>query len=193
MHLTTASLLVTLLATMSCAAPRYVYAPTRTTGAVIAGASATSYVLPPDGPQGTVGVALLGVGSQHLTEGPQGRAASKWRGLRIALEVANSSDETWSVDPAEQRVELPGEDEPRIVYATQVKSGVFTIAPRTTRHIELQVVLPTGLEHPHALPALNVIWVVRAGTHVVTRRTTFERFVAHPPLDRPPAVAAPPR
>lgn len=189
----TASLLVALLATMSCAGPRYVYAPTRTTGAVIAGASTTSYVLSPDGPQGTVGVALLGVGTKQLAEGSQGRGASKWRGIHIALEVVNSSDETWKVDPAEQRVELPGEDEPRIAYATSANSAVITIAPRTTRHVDLQFLLPTGLEHPRQLPALNVIWVVRAGTHVVTRRTTFERFVASPSLDRLPAVAAPPR
>lgn len=175
----TLPLLVTVLTTMTCVPSRYVYAPPTTTGAEIAGGSTTSYVLPPDGPQGRVAVSLRGVGLQQLTESPQGWVPSKWRGLHIALDVVNSSDVVWRVDPREQRIELPGDDEPRVVDALP-KSGVITIAPHTAHSIDVQFLLPAGLEHPRQLAALNVIWVVRAGTHVITRRTTFERFVADP-------------
>lgn len=172
-------LLVTVLTTITCVPARFVYAPPPTTGAEIAGGATTPYVLPPDGPQGSVAVYLRSVGLHQLTESTQGWVASKWRGVHIALDVVNSSDVVWRVDPGEQRIELPGDDQPRVVDALP-KSGVITIAPHTAHSIDVQFLLPTGLEHPRNLPALNVIWVVRAGTRVITRRTTFERFVAAP-------------
>ena len=88
---------------LGCAQERYVYGPVRTTGAEIAGAPAASYEIPSGAPRGSMRLAMMGLStlrSVHIED-------STLRAVRLALVVSNRSDETWTVDLAHQRIDVP--------------------------------------------------------------------------------------
>lgn len=93
-------------------------------------------------------------------------------GLRVGV------DQTWSIDPDEQRIALFGD-----ATVLRARSASGALAPRTDvppharRMVQLFFLLPEGLREARVIPSFDVIWTVHAGSTIVTNRTPFERFV----------------
>jgi hypothetical protein len=167
------------VALSSCAPTRYSYAPVTTTGADLGGASAAVYGVPPEAPRGDVRVAMLGISSVS----PLGSQESPADAIHVALAVSNRSDETWTVDPSEQRLTLTMKRQRSDVYAATrdvTRSTAVLVPPRSTRMIDLYFPLPIQFQKEVAPPPFDVIWTIHAGSRGVTQRTPFQRFVVSP-------------
>jgi len=164
-------------------APRYVYAPvSTTTSADLVGATAAVYEMPPDAPRGHVRVATLGVTSLK----PGGLEVSPLRAIHIAIGVSNESDERWSVAPSEGYLALETGRQPEEIQSTTTEVArptAIDIPPRSTRLVHLYFPLPFELQRVERLPSFEVVWTVHAGSHTITRRTAFQRFLAEQPLE----------
>lgn len=164
-----------------CASDRYTYAPVFTTGADVSGEPAATYPIPPEAPRGDVRVATFGIAPLRS----QGLEDSTLQAIHMALVVSNRSDETWSVDAAEQRVVLTGAGTPQSSIDATTIEGTrppsVEIPARTTKWVDLLFPLPFGLQNARAIPSFDAIWTVRVGSRAITKRTPFERFLAERP------------
>jgi hypothetical protein len=168
-----------LLALSACAPTRYSYAPVSTTGADLAGASAAVYGMPPESPRGDVRVAMLGIGSVSAL-GSQETPADA---IHVTLAVSNRSEETWTVDPSEQRLTLTMKRQRSDVYATTrdaPRASAVQIPARSTRMIDLYFPLPIQFQKEDAPPPFEVIWTIHIGSRAVVQRTPFQRFIVSP-------------
>jgi hypothetical protein len=167
------------VALWGCAPTRYSYAPVTTTSADLEGASAAVYGMPPEAPRGDVRIAMLGVSSISAI----GTQESKSDAIHLALSVSNRSDETWTVDPSEQRVSVTLKRQRSELYATTGdgrSTTVVSVLPRSTKVINLYFPLPIQFRREDAPPPFDVVWTVHAGGRAVTQRTPFQRFVVSP-------------
>jgi len=171
----------------ACEPTRYAYAPVTTTSADLAGASAAVYGVPPGAPRGEVRVAMMGITSLAAASGSPGSldrgGEVRADALHVALAVSNRSDETWSVDPSEQRLTLTVKQQRSDIWATNRElslSGPVMVTPRSTRMIDLYFPLPIAFKKEDAPPPFDVVWTVHAGREPVSRRTTFQRFIVSP-------------
>lgn len=172
----------TLLALSACAPTRYSYAPVTTTSADLVGASAAVYGVPPGAPRGEVRVAMLGIGSPTSVSAT-GAQDQRSDAIHIALAVSNRSDETWTVDPSEQRIALTLKRQRSDIYALAgdpTRPGTVSVLPRSTRMIDLFFPLPIQFNKEDAPPPFDVIWTVHVSGRPLTQRTSFERFVVSP-------------
>ena len=175
---------------VTCAPTRFTYAPVSTTSADVEGAPAVVYKMPPGDNQGDVRVAMLGLADLR----PAGLEDSTLRAIRIALEISNRSAQRWSLDPSEARLELATEHDRTEVYATSAQLRplpVVDVAPGGHGTIHLYFLLPIKLQTERALPAFDLLWSVRLPSRAVTQRTSFQRFIAAPPVDPRAAVRSP--
>ena len=170
---------ITAVAVSACAPTRYSYAPVTTTSADLEGASAAVYGMPPEAPRGDVRIAMLGVSSMS----PIGTQESKSDAIHVALSVSNRSDETWTVDPSEQRITLTLKRQRSELYATTGdgrSTTAVSVLPRSTKVINLYFPLPIQFQKEDAPPPFDVLWTVHAGGRAVTQRTPFQRFIVSP-------------
>ncbi|CAN5922201.1 hypothetical protein BH11MYX4_BH11MYX4_13860 [soil metagenome] len=176
------SLLVCATLAVTCAPTRFTYAPVSTTSADVEGAPAVVYDIPPGAGRGDVRVAMLGLAALR----PAGVEDSTLRVLHVALEIRNRSAERWSLDPSEAHLELATEHERMEVYATSARISalpVVDVAPGGHETVHLYFPLPIRLQTERALPSFDVLWTVRLPSRAVTERTSFQRFIAPPPVD----------
>lgn len=174
----------------ACAPTRFVYAPVSTTSAEIAGAPAVVYALPPGDARGDARVAMLGIAMLQ----PRGIEDSTLRAIHVALEVRNGSDQVWTVDPAEAHLVLATDHVRSDIYATSARIEPLPrvdVAPHGQAAVHLYFPLPLHLRTERSLPAFDVIWSIRTGGRAVTERTSFQRFIAGPPIDRRGAAIPP--
>ncbi|MDB5218553.1 MAG: hypothetical protein JWO86_6480 [Myxococcaceae bacterium] len=174
---------VAALALTACTPTRYGYAPVTTTSAELEGSSAAVYAMPPDAPRGEVRIAMLGV-AESSTPGMQ---ETRSRKIHVALAVSNRADETWTVDPSEQRLTLTNNRERSDVYATtrnDAGSSSVIVPPRSTRVIDLYFPVPIQLQKDDALPPFDIRWTVHAAGRSITQRTPFERFLVAPAIEQ---------
>lgn len=176
---------------LGCGQQRYQYGPVRTTGAEIAGSPAAAYDIPPDAPRGSMRLAMMGVSTLHSLTGLED---STLRAVRLAFVVSNRSDETWTVDLAQQHIDVPTRHGLETVYATTVditRPTAIEVPPRSSRWIDLYFPLPFSLSKVDELPAFDAVSIVNTGTRAISQRTTFARFVAAPPAISPPVLLEP--
>jgi len=167
-------LVVAAAAFIACTPPRYAYGPVMTTSGELTSSAAFEAI-----PRGDVRITMLGVASLRPTGGIDD---STLKAAHIMLVVSNRSNETWTLDAADQRLELPSiMHGPAIVEATTItikRPGTVDVPPQSTRWVDLYFPLPLRHQEAGELPAFNVIWSVRTGDGAVTRRTGFARFRA---------------
>jgi hypothetical protein len=173
-------------ALVACAPTRYEYMPvatTTTTGAETGGAAAATYANP-DSNQGMVRLGSFGVAEVPFGTGGD---ETKLRAVHLRMIVTNRSGSTWTVDGAEQRIELDDKGTRTAVYAMTVEGGrapTVDVAAGQSGTLELYFPLPPKLQAEKEIPRFDAVWSVRAGASPVTERTSFERVVVSPPTSK---------
>lgn len=165
------SLLLLALASTSCGQLRYAYAPVTTTSAEVEGHAAA--ILPIEDGKGELRVASLGVA--QVTP-PSNVGAKPFRALFVRFVVQNQSNEEWSFDQSEQRVDL----EERGIHltrwastATGERPPVVRVAPRSVSSVDL--LFSVGQRDEGDLSRFEVVWTLGPGGRVVTGRAAFTR------------------
>ena len=151
----------------------YLYTPSTTTltSAEPAQSRTADYPFPPDSPQGDIRLATSG-----LAKG----SADAPTAVQLRMTVRNRSQESWFIDPREQKLVLVARGDQRTINATAstTSSVPVEILPQQSAAIELSFDLPPTAAKPSEIPAFDAVWTVRVGGRPITTRTTFERLVA---------------
>jgi hypothetical protein len=154
----------------SCAS-QGAYVPEERATATLGGRTAASYRLPSDDDErGHVRVASYGVAKL------KGEGSSKAIHLRLA--VSDSGREPVTLDPAEQRLQLPDGRQLTPRYARVIGDAVakVTVQPGTTQHVDLYFQMPEAVVPER----FDVVWRVRIGEQVLSRITPFDKVDVDP-------------
>jgi hypothetical protein len=173
--------LVLALCCGGCGTLRYAYAPVTTTSAEVEGHAAAVAAI---SGKGELRVASLGVA--EVTP-PSTIAGKPFRALFVRFVVDNQSDEAWTFDPAEQRIELPAGGTSTMRWAstaTGERPPVVHVAARSS--VTDDVLFSIGARDEGDLARFDVVWTVRPRERVVTGRAAFVRHIT----TREPAPAA---
>lgn len=164
-------------ALVTCGPNEYSYAPLHTTGADVPDSRWTSYPIPPEAARGAVRVAMLGLEPLR----PYGSIEdSTLRAIHVGIVVENHGPVAWTLDGAEQYVELDG-GPILATTATVERLPRLAIPAGSTRSLDLYFPLTVG--DPKKLPReVELVWTVRMGERVVTMSTWFQRFLSGPAI-----------
>ncbi len=172
-----------LLGAVGCSSARYVYRPEENATARVSGKPAAFYAIPQESPHGEVRVATLGIAELQRTPDSEYRV----RALHVRLVVDNNDDTApWQVDTREQIATLDGYGPSRPAFAKATpgrtqRASMVTIAPGTSRTIDLYYPLPAPMQQASKLPSFDVLWRVQTPESPVAERTSFERLRVEPP------------
>ena len=148
-------------ATLACA-HEYPYVPTTTTSATIVERRI-------DQPRGTLQVESYGV--REVTPPGETKPVSA---LEVRATLTNPTDEKWTFDTREQRVEVPGHGALVVLSAFGRAMGlprVVTVEPRSTQTVDLYYPAPT-MDPASELPgSFEVISTVHGPNGLMTQRT----------------------
>lgn len=178
---------VVAVAIAACAPTRYEYVPVQaarlTSAETSDGPVAVTRPIEANRPSsGSVRVVVLGTKDITSVDGKGDVPA-----LHVRMTVSNPTDGNWTVDGAEQRIELPSKDDRVAIYAMSPRGGraplVDAFAKRTTT-LDLYYPFPPRDPDPSHVPRFDVVWTVRTGEASVSGRTPFERVVASPPISK---------
>lgn len=190
--------LVLVTGSAGCGRLRYSYAPVTTTSAEVEGHSAALIDMPPDAAKGQLRIASLGVA--NVTP-PSEVATGSFRALFVRFVVVNDSEQSWTFDEAEQRVEIiegsaRATSWPRTV--TGSRPSVVAIPPHVSTSFD--VLFPIGSRDEGDVAHFDVQWTVRQGARPISGRSEFKRHLeAREPApaafepSEPPPYRPPPR
>jgi len=127
------------------------------------------YPRTPVPPNGEVRIASQGVRRISSSEGAQVDA------LLVRMTVTNDGERPWSIDTRVQFMQLPTgfRARPLLVRSPGAVGPVLDVGCRDRRVVDLYYVLPpAGLA---SLPSFDLLWQIRAGDRVISRRTELQR------------------
>lgn len=180
---------VLVLTAGACSPTRYEYVPVQ--AARLTSAEATDgpiAVTRPieEGRPGSGSVRVVVLGTKDIAGAANGEKRDV-PALHVRVTVSNPTDRTWTVNGAEQRIELPSADDRIAVYAMSPSGGrapiVDVLAKRTTT-LDLYYPFPPREPDPSHIPRFDVVWTIRVGDASMSGRAPFERVVASPPMSR---------
>lgn len=178
--------LALLVAGAGCASSTtYVYRPTTPLLVDGQGQATAVYPIPPENPQGEVGV--MSFGFVELETAPGVRTPT----LHARLLVANNGEQkTLALDPRQVFLELPGAAPLAPTYAnTDVGPvSVLNVKQGERRLIDFYFAVPGGRRDAGQLPAFDLRWQVASGDRTVDGRTPFSRLAVSPPPPPSPTV-----
>jgi hypothetical protein len=159
-------------------APPRIYAPSGITH-WSDGYPAMVVAVPPETPHGFV--ELVSFGMTELR--PRGTDLSITT-LHVRVAVTNDEDDTaWTLRPADQLLELPGEGRSRAIYVNtdQAEGTAFSIAKRDHRVFDLYYPLPATIASADQVPWFELHWQLVTPARLVTSATRFEPLAGPPP------------
>ena len=175
MHSFTGLILVA-LTTAGCSAT-YAYVPaTNAPPATLYGHAAADYAIPPQAPRGDLRVASYGI--EPLS--PEGADDESVGALHIRLSIANKSDQPWTLDTREQQAALEGRATSTPAFASASPGvgspPIVTIAPNSTRLVDVFFPLPEDMQSASAVPAFRFTSTVHTDAGPVSETTPFDRI-----------------
>lgn len=174
---TSTPLALVALAVAACT-PTYAFVPATNPTTSLYGYPAASYPIPPQAPRGDLRVASYGIEPLSPAGAPDETVGS----LHIRVFVSNTSDQTWTIDTREQRATLEGKEASAPAFATADPGAsgppVVTIAPRTSRFVDLFFLLPSDEQTASTLPAFQFTATVQTDAGPVSETTPFRRIEA---------------
>src|ERR1019366_5337714 len=170
MHSFTGLILVA-LTTAGCSAT-YAYVPaTNAPLTTLYGHAAADYAIPPQAPRGDLRVASYGI--EPLS--PEGADDESVGALHIRLSIANKSDQPWTLDTREQQAALEGRATSTPAFAARSPGvgspPIVTIAPNSTRLVDVFFPLPEDMQSASAVPALRFTSTVHTDAGPVSETT----------------------
>jgi hypothetical protein len=175
----TRCLMVALPALATACATEYTYVPRPGIEEPMGNRPAAEYAIPPEAPRGELQVASYGI--VHVAS--QAAPDEYLHALHLRVIVRNDSDQPWTLDTREQRVELDGRGQSAPAFASANPGEpppLVTIPPSGRRVVDLFFPLPADLQEASELPAFDAIWRVEIGPQAVVERTPFERLQSEP-------------
>ncbi len=173
MHARTALALAAV--TIAACTPTYAFVPATNPTTSIYGYPAASYPIPPQAPRGDLRVASYGIEPLSPAAAPDESVGS----LHIRIFVSNTSDQAWTIDTREQRAAFVGQEASAPAFATADPGAsgppVVTIAPNTSRFVDLFFLLPADMQTASALPEFQFTATVQTGAGPVSETTPFKR------------------
>jgi hypothetical protein len=156
----------------------YIYQPAEHATAQILGRTAAHYEIPAQAPQGDVRIASFGIAKVQRQDMPD----QKQRMVHLRMIVANNSQQHWTVDTREVRINLPGAGEVQATIArvSDAQGSVVDVAPGGQRQLDLFYPLPAGMEKASKLPQFDAVWTVHTPEQTVAERTPFDRLYVYP-------------
>jgi hypothetical protein len=169
-------LVLVALTTAGCSASTYAFVPaTNAPPATLYGHAAADYAVPPQAPQGDLRVASYGVEPLSPVESPDEAVAS----LHVRLAIANKSTQAWTIDTREQQAALEGHASSTPAFASASPGTgnppIVTIAPNTTRLVDVFFPLPQDMQEASAIPAFRFTSTLHTGAGPVSETTPFDR------------------
>jgi hypothetical protein len=158
----------------------YIYRPSENATAEIRGHVAAKYDIPAQSPQGDVRIASFGFTKIQAENDPH----TSHPAVHLRLIVANNSNELWTVDTRQIKIDFAGSAQSTAAFVTTREGDeglpIVQIAPKGQRVIDLFYPLPASMPKASKLPEFDALWQVHAGNQVVTERTPFERLRIEP-------------
>ena len=173
-----------LAATMvACTPTEYAFVPASSAMSAVSGHEAADYPIAAatgGAPQGDLRIASNGIAQLSRQDAAQDSSGDETvSALHLRLVVTNSSTHPWSLDTRAQRLAMTdhGTSAPAFASASSpgAKPPVVTIAPRTSRSIDLYFPLPADMHEPADVPAFTATWQLDTGGALLTQPTSFER------------------
>jgi hypothetical protein len=162
-------------ATTACSAT-YAFVPATHATSSLYGHAAADYAIPPQSPHGQLRVASYGVEPLSPAESPDEEVAA----LHVRVSVSNTGAHDWTVDTREQQVRLEGHATSTPAFSTASPGTsappVLSIAPQTTRLVDLFFPLPEDMQTASTLPAFQVTSTVHTDAGPVSETTPFARI-----------------
>jgi hypothetical protein len=168
--------LVAALGLSGCSAT-YAFVPATNASSAIYGHAATDYAIPPQSPHGNLRVASYGIEQLSPRDAPDQSIGA----LHVRVLVADMSEVPWTFDIREQRLAVPGRPASTPAFATASPAAgssppVVTIAPKTTRLIDLFFPLPPDMQQASDLSGFELSSRIGTDQGVVTETTPFARI-----------------
>jgi uncharacterized membrane protein YgcG len=163
------------LTTTACGAT-YTYVPaTNAPPASLYGHPAADYAIPPQAPRGDLRIASYGI--EPLS--PEGGDDESVGSLHIRLAITNKSDQPWTIDTREQQAALEGHATSTPAFASASRGTgsppLVTVAPNTTRLVDVFFPLPEDMQKASAVPAFRFTSTVHTDAGPVSETTPFDR------------------
>ena len=167
---------VAALALTACSAT-YAFVPATNATSAIYGHAATDYAIPPQSPQGSLRVASYGIEPLSAREAPDESIGA----LHVRVLVSDMSPQPWTFDIREQRLSIPGRPTSTPAFASASPAAgssppLVTIAPNTTRLVDLFFPLPPDMQEASDVPAFELTSRVGTDQGVVSETTPFARI-----------------
>lgn len=180
------------IAFVGCAPQPYAYVPvapaTPTQADMPTGALSETTPTPaidaiePSATNGSVRLASYGVAKIPGTTRSDGGASPS---VHLRMTVTNRSADTWTVNGAEQRLEIGADDGGRVAVYALTASGqrapTIDVPSGEARVVDLFYPLPDGVKPGKDLPRFDAVWSVQSGRAAVSDRTVFERVAVRSP------------
>ncbi|HET9987803.1 MAG TPA: hypothetical protein VFQ65_04770 [Kofleriaceae bacterium] len=171
------SILVFAAACAAHVAPSRVYAPAGVTH-WSDGHPAVLVAVPPEAPHGYVELESFGV----IELRPRGTNL-RFTTVHVRLAITNDEDDAgWTVRPADQLLEVPGEGTSRAIYVNtdMPEATVLQIAKRDHRVVDLYYPLPATIARADQLPWFELHWQIATPARLVASTARFEPFAGSP-------------
>lgn len=177
-----------------CAPQQYAYVPVASVSTTSADTPTTAIAettptpapasVLPSSSDGGVRLDSLGVAKIPATAAADGSSVSA---MHLRMTVTNRSADTWTVDGAEQRLEMGDDAKGRVaIYALSGGGGRATtieVPSGNSRAMDLYYPLPDGMRAGRDLPRFDAVWTVQGAGALVSERTVFERIGVSRPID----------
>ncbi len=164
-------------AAVGCGAT-YAFVPTANATSSVYGHAAAEYAVPPQSPHGDMRVASYGIEPLASPDSPD----QSLNALHIREFIDNSSDQPWTLDVREQGLDLQGHGSSPPAFATASPDAtgssppVVTVAPHTTRLVDLFFPLPPDMQSADNIGSFAITSRLHTNEGLATESTPFARI-----------------
>lgn len=161
----------------ACGSTNYAFVPANGPSASLDGRPAAGYAIGAQPPTGDLRVASWGVEDLSPNDG-SGQTISA---LHVRVLVTNPGGPAWTLDTREQGMSLQGRGSSTPAFATANPGDgssppVLTIAPQSTRLVDLFFPLPDDAQSPGSIPAFETTTRIHVGAALIAQVTPFARI-----------------
>lgn len=161
----------------ACGSTDYAFVPANGPSASLDGRPAAGYAIGARAPTGDLRVASFGIEDLSPNDAPDQHLAA----LHLRVLVTNPGPERWTLDTREQGLTLRGRGSSTPAFATANPGDgssppLLTIAPQSTRVVDLFFPLPQDAQSPESIPAFATTTRIHVGAALVAQATPFERI-----------------
>ena len=166
-----------LVAALGACSPGYAFVPAQGASSSLNGRPAVSYAIVPQSPRGELRVATIGIEPLTPNNAPDQQLAA----LHVRMVVSNTTGaQAWTFDTREQELTMSDRGKSTPAFATANAGDgsappVLTIAPRSSRVVDLFFPLPSDAQDIDAIGSFETTARIHCDAGVAAVSTPFTR------------------